>query len=199
MSETPEQAKTRRRWLTLAEMVAVSGLVIGAMTLWLNWSGRQEAAREKVATQAASQAAEARFRLQAELARGGKEIRLSDPRHELLETVVAFPRALKVGAQSPATARIERDWFATAVLAATDGGADDREGRLPVLVTANYRVGDAIREGRAIVEIVWSTHGRLIGGRDLEIEAVRLREDGGSIKRLDALWAAEMRRQSARA
>lgn len=199
MSETPEQAKTRRRWLTLAEMVAVSGLVIGAMTLWLNWSGRQDAAREKAATQAASKAAEARFALQAELARGGKEIRLSDPRHELLETVVAFPTGLKIEPQSPATARIERNWFATPVLAATDGGADSREGRLPVLVTASYRVGDAIREGRAIVEIVWSTHGRLIGGRDLEIEAVRLRENGGTVKRMDTLWSAEMRRQSARA
>lgn len=199
MSETPDQAKTRRRWLTLAELVALSGLIIGAMTLWLNWSGKQEAAREKAAAGAAANAAEASFRLRAELASGGKEIRLSDPRHELLETTIAFPKALRVGTQSPATARIERDWFAAAVLAATDGGADDREGRLPVLVSARYRVGDAMREGRAIVEIVWSTHGRLIGGRDLEIEAVRLRETGGDPKRIDALWAAEMRRQSARA
>ena len=42
MSETSEQAKTRRRWLTLAELVAVSGLLIGALTLWLNWSDKRD-------------------------------------------------------------------------------------------------------------------------------------------------------------
>ncbi|ONF95495.1 hypothetical protein [Sphingomonas jeddahensis] len=193
--ETPDQAATRRRWISLAEIVAVSGLIIGALTLWMNWSDKRDAAEEKAAASVAASAAEARFALEAELASGGDEVRLSDPKHELLETTVTFPKALGVGTQSPATARIERDWFAGAVLKATDGGADAREGRLPVLVTARYRVGDAMRSGRAIVEIVWRTEGHLMRGRSLSIEAVRVREPGGDAKRVDALWAAEMKRQ----
>lgn len=197
MSETPDQAATRRRWVTLAEVVAVSGVLIGALTLWMNWTDKRDAAAEKVVASAAARAAEARFALRVSVEDG--QIRLSDPVHELLDTSITFPSQLAIETRSPATPRIERDWFAGAVLKATDGGADDREGRLPVLVTVSYRVGEATREGKAIVDIVWSTHGRLVGGRALAIEAARVREAGGDPKRIDALWATEIKRQSARA
>jgi hypothetical protein len=199
MSDTPGAERRRRRWVTLPEMVAVLGLVIGALTLGLNWSEKRDAAQEKAAASAAAGAAKVRLSLDADLARGGKEIRLSDARHELIDTAVDFPAALRIERQTPATARIDKVWFDRAVLAATDGGADEREGRLPVLVTARYMVGDTPREGHAVVEIIWRTQGRLVGGRSLEIEAVRVRETGGDRKRIDALWTAEMKRQSARA
>jgi hypothetical protein len=194
MSETPDQAATRRRWVTLAEVVAVSGVLIGALTLWMNWTDKRDAAQEKAAVSAAAIAAEARFALRAEVTDGGREVRLSDPVHELLETSITFPAGLSVEARNPATPRIERDWFASAVLRATDGGADEREGRLPVLVDASYRVGDSTRHGRAIVDVVWRTEGRLVGGRSLTVEAARVREKGGDAKRIDALWAAELKR-----
>lgn len=196
MSDAP---KSRRRLITLPEMVAVLGLVIGALTLGLNWSDKRQAAQERAAASAAAGAAKVKLALEADLARGGNEVRLSDPRHELIDTAVDFPSALGIERQTPATARIDRDWFAAAVLKATDGGADEREGRLPVLVTTRYMVGDSPREGRGVVEIVWRTHGRLVGGRSLTIEAVRVREQKGDRKRIDALWSAEMKRQSARA
>lgn len=199
MSETPDQAATRRRWISLAELVAVSGVIIGALTLWMNWSDKRGEAQEKAVAAAAARAAEARFALRTELDADKKQIRLSDPVHELLETRVTLPSSLGIAPQNPATARIDRDWFADALLKATDGGADEREGRLPVLVTASYRVGDSPREGRAIVDIVWRTEGRLIGGRSLTIEAARVRETGGNAKRIDALWATELKRQSGRA
>ncbi|OWK33995.1 hypothetical protein [Sphingomonas dokdonensis] len=196
MSDAP---KSRRRLITLPEMVAVLGLVVGALTLGLNWSDKRQAAQERAAASAAAGAAKVRLNLDADLARGGSEIRLSDAQHELIDTAIDFPSALGIERQAPATARIDKDWFAAAVLKATDGGADDREGRLPLLVTTRYMVGDSPREGRGIVEIVWRTHGRLVGGRSLTIEAVRVREQKGDRKRIDALWSAEMRRQSARA
>ena len=185
--------------MTLPEMVAVLGLVVGALTLGLNWSEKRDAAQEKAAAAAAAGAAKVRLNLEADLASGGKEIRLSDAQHELIDTTIDFPAVLGIERQTPATARIDRDWFERAVLAATDGGADNREGRLPVLVTARYMVGDTPREGRGIVEIIWRTHGRLIGGRTLAIEAVRVREAGGDRKRIEALWVAEMKRQRSRA
>ncbi|MFL0414705.1 hypothetical protein [uncultured Sphingomonas sp.] len=192
MSETADQAATRRRWISLAEIVAVSGVIIGALTLWMNWSERRSEAQEKVVAAQAALAAEARLALHAELADGGKEVRLTDPAHDLLETTIRFPTALAIREQRPATPRIERDWFADAVLKATDGGADKREGRLPVLVSTRYRVGDKTREGQAIVDVVWRTNGRLIGGRTLSIESAQVREPGGSVKRIDALWKAAL-------
>ena len=192
MSETADQAATRRRWISLAEIVAVSGVIIGALTLWMNWSERRSEAQEKVVAAQAALAAEARLALHAELANGGKEVRLTDPAHDLLETTIRFPTALGIGEQRPATPRIERDWFADAVLKATDGGADKREGRLPVLVSTRYRVGDKTREGQAIVDVVWRTNGRLIGGRTLSIESAQVREPGGSVRRIDALWKAAL-------
>lgn len=199
MSESADQARTRRRWITLAELVAVSGVIIAALTFWMNWSDHRASERDRAVTEEKARAAEARFALRAELTDDGREIRLSDPRHELLETSIAFPAALKLTTRTPATARIERDWFADAVLEATDGGADEREGRLPVLVTATYRIGDATRTGQAVVDLVFRTQGRMIGGRTLTIEAARVRETGGSAARIDALWAAELKRQSERA
>jgi hypothetical protein len=170
----------------------VSGVIIGALTLWMNWSERRSEAQEKTVAAQAASAAEARLALHAELADGGKEVRLSDPAHDLLETTIRFPSSLALEEQRPATPRIERDWFAAAVLKATDGGADKREGRLPVLVSTRYRVGDKTREGQAIVDVVWRTNGRLIGGRTLSIESAQVREPGGSVKRIDALWKAAL-------
>ncbi len=192
MSETPDQAATRRRWVTLAEVVAVCGLLIGAMTLWLNWSNRRDAAVEKAETAAAASEAEARFELKVAIEDG--RIVLSDPAHEIIDTQLTFPSQLDVRVQSPATPRIERDWFDSAVLKATKEGPDSREGRLPVLVTASYRVGDASKQAKAVVDVVWKTHGRLVGGRVLEIEAARVRQIGGDTARVDALWAAEVKR-----
>lgn len=197
MSDSQQEQKRRRRFITLPELVAVLGLVVGATTLGLNWSEKRQVAHEKAASAAAASAAEALLSLEAALARDGNEIRLSDPRHELIDTAVDFPAVLGIERQAPATARIDKVWFERAVLEATDGGADDREGRLPVLVTARYMAGNVLREGRSVVEIIWRTQGRLIGGRTLTIEAVRVREPGGDRKRIDALWAAEMKRQSA--
>lgn len=190
--ETVDQAATRRRWITLAEVVAVSGVLIGALTLWLNWSDKRDAAADKAMAAATASAAEARFALKVTVDDG--QVVLSDPTHEIIDTQLTFPSQLGLGAQSPATPRIERDWFDSAVLKATKEGPDSREGRLPVLVSASYRVGDAARQAKAIVDVVWKTHGRLVGGRVLEIEAARVRQIGGDAARVDALWAAEVKR-----
>lgn len=192
MSETREAAARRRRWLSLAELVAVAGLIIAALGLYNTWSERRDAAAEK----AAAAAGEARTRTRLDLAatvEDGRRVVLRDPRHELQDVVIAFPGALGLEERRPAAAAvIERGWFADALLKATDDGPDEREGRLPVLVTASYLDGDERRVASAIVDMVWRTDGRLIGGRSLAIEAARLRERGGDRARVDALWAREM-------
>ena len=37
MSETPEQRRTRLRWLTLAEIVAIVAVTISGIGLWKSW------------------------------------------------------------------------------------------------------------------------------------------------------------------
>lgn len=202
MNETPaekaEARAIRRRWLTIGEIVAVAGVVIAGVSLWLSWADKRDEASQKAVEASQAKAAETRLDPRASVAGDGRQAVLSDPVHEILDTAIAFPKSLGVGAQAPVLPRIESGWFAAAVLAATDKGADEREGRLPVLVTISYRAGDAIKRDSAIVELVWRTSGRMLAGRELRIEAARIRERGGDQARVDALWAQELARLAAK-
>ena len=190
-SETSEQRATRRRWINLAELVAVAGVLIGALTLWLNWSDRREDKAQAAATAAAAAQERGRLELTA-IADGGDTLKLTDAKHDLTDVTIAFPRALGVAAQRPTgEPAIEAKPFAGALLKLTDGGADDRSGRLPVLVTASYIDGDATRTARGIYDVVWRTQGRLLRGRALELTGLRLRRRGGDQAALDAAWARE--------
>lgn len=188
-----EEAKRRRRWINLAEFVGVAGLIIAALGLYSTWSDRRDAAAEKQAAAVGEAKERARLDLSARV-ENGRRVVLTDPRHELQEVAIIFPRQLKLEERRPAAAaEIERGWFENAVLKATDGGADEREGRLPVLVRASYLDGDAQRTASAIVDVVWRTEGHVLTGRTLTIEAARLRQRGGDQAQVDALWARELK------
>jgi hypothetical protein len=60
-SETPDQAQTRRRWITLAEVVAVAGVIIAALTLYNNWQERRDAAADKAVEAASATRDKTRF------------------------------------------------------------------------------------------------------------------------------------------
>lgn len=173
-------------------------MIIAGVSLWLSWADKRGEASQKAAEASKAKAAETRLDLRATVSEDGRRIALNDPAHEILDTAVAFPGILDVSGQSPVLPRIELNWFSGAVLGATDKGADEREGRLPVLVTVSYRAGDATRQDRAIVELVWRTSGRMLAGRELRVEAARIRERGGDQARIDALWAQEMARLGAK-
>jgi len=198
MSETPaekaEARAIRRRWLTIGELVAVAGVIIAGVSLWISWADKRSEADAKASAASKAAAAQTRLDLRATVSEGGRQVVLADATHEILDTAVAFPKALGVGGQAPVLPRIESSWFSAAVLAATDKGADEREGRLPVLVTVSYRAGDTTKQDRAIVELVWRTSGRMLAGRELRVEAARIRERGGEQARIDALWAQEIAR-----
>jgi hypothetical protein len=190
VEEKAERAKTRRRWLTLAEIVGVTGVAIAGLNLYANWADRRDTAVERSAEQSAQAREKARVELVGTVTHGGKAIALSDPQHDLSEAAIAFPTALGVTTQHPpGDPAIEADWFAAPLLKLTDGGADTRTGRLPVLVTVRYFVGDDPRTARAIYDVVWRTEGHWIGGRSLRIESMKLRQRGGSQVALDAAWS----------
>ena len=190
MSETSEQA-TRRRWITLAELVAVAGVLIAGLTLWSNWSDRRadEATKRAEASRAAED--EARIILVGTARDNGRSLMLDDEGRGVQDLAVAFPRALGIGAKRPAELVIEAEWVEDALLRLTDGGADERTGRLPVLLSVRYWVGDTARTATGIYDVIWRTEGRVLRGRNFRLETLRLRERGGDQAQLDAIWARE--------
>ena len=208
MSETPESAAdraearaTRRRWITIGELVAIAGLVIAGLSFYESWSDRRDTIAERQVEKAAETQKAARVTLTARPEDGGKRLALTDAAHPTIASIdVAFPRALGV---PPKTAlldpRIEADWFAKPVLKVTDGGADAIEGRMPVLITATVGDGDARVLSRAIYDVVFATEGHVLGGRTLLLRGVLLREraSSGATERLDSFWADETRRLAA--
>ena len=191
MSETPDQARTRRRWISLAEAVAVAGVIIGALTLWNNWSERRTVETERA--QAAGEAAKrGRFILKGTVAADGQSVVLAkDEEHALDDVTVVFPTPLGIATQDAVLHTVDSDWFAAPILKLTDGGADDRAGRLPVLVRYSYVDADGRHRDSGIFDVIWATHGRRLLGRELKITDFRLRQHGGSQKQLDAMWARE--------
>jgi hypothetical protein len=196
MTETREDRKeaaaTRRRWVTLAEVVAVAGVLIAALTWWQGWSDRRADQADKAATAAEQARERGRVDLTATVRDNGRELLLADAAHEISEATVTWPSALTSEVQRPpaepvvAIAPVER-----ALLKATDGGADDRSGRVPALVSVTYLDGDVRRTASSIYDVIWRTEGRVLRGRTIRFEALRLRERGGTARRLDAIWARE--------
>jgi len=195
-SETPterrEAAATRRRWVTLAEVVAVAGVLIAALTLWTNWSEHRADEADKIAAQSSAARERSRIELSAIVQDGGDTLLLKDARHDLQDVTVTFPRSLGVSPQRPpAEPVIEGAWFSAPLLKLTDGGSDDRAGRLPVFVSVQYFDGDTTRSASGIYDVIWKTEGRMLRGRALKLEGLRVRQRGGDQAKLDAIWARE--------
>ena len=189
MSESADQARTRRRWITLAEVVAVAGLVIAALGLWMNWSDHRSDEAERATERAGEQRQRGLVTLTGAVERGGQSLLLADPQHTIATAAVQLPGAFQLAPQDAMPGpRIAAHWFERSLLQLTDGGADDVSGHLPVLVTTSWWDGPDQRRDVAIYDILWSIHGRLIGGRRVELTGLTLRSRGGTAAALDRAW-----------
>lgn len=187
-----EAAATRRRWVTLAELVGVAGLIIAAAGLWMTWSDRRADDQAKQVEKASEAKVRTLVMLKGAVEKGGDRLKLSDAAHDVQNIDVTFPSALGIAAQnSVLEPRIEASWFSGPLLSLTDNGPDSQEGRMPVLITASYWDADTERRDTAIYDVVWKTKGRMLLGRALHVEGLMLRERAGSKARLDAIWARE--------
>ena len=196
MSETPDQAATRRRWITLAEVVAVAGVVIAGLTLYSNWADRRADDAVRIAAQSNEAREKARIDLTATVSDDGRILTLADDKHDITDMVLTFPKATGVTAQRPAgQPAIDARWFDDALLKLTDGGADEKAGRLPVLISVSYVDGDSPRSASGLYDIVWRTKGRFLGGRTLKLEGIKLRQRGGSLAALNSAWTRERPRR----
>lgn len=194
-AERQEAAATRRRWVTLAEVVAVAGVLIAALTWWQGSSDRRDAIQVREDERRSTREAEAAERRRIGLIAtdgGGDTLAFKGVACAVQVASFTFPPALKLADRSTVTVHaIQADWFAEPLLKLTDGGPDTREGRLPVLIDSDCQDERGARSERAIYDLIWRTHPRFARGRALEIRGLVLREGGGSPKRLDTLWARE--------
>lgn len=186
-----EAAATRRRWINLGEFVAVAGLVIGGVGLWLNWSDRRADVADKQAERTAEVRQAARYEIAATVGKNDTLEFARDERHPLGDITLAFPAALGLEPLTTPTQSVAKAGYEHALLKGTDGGADTQTGTLPVLVTVQYWDGDTQRAAHGIYDIVWHTEGRRVFGRALHIVGFKRRERGGTQARVDALWTAE--------
>ena len=188
-AERAEAAATRRRWITLAEVVGVAGVLIAAASLWLGWSDRRQDRADQDAAKASVAKAQTVVRLRGVVGSHGAAISLSDASQQVDTVDVTFPSALGVPARTGVVPpRVEAEWFEAALLKATDGGADEQEGHLPALITSHWVDGETPHTDTAIYDLVWKTKGRLLQGRALTLEGIVLRERSSRATRLDALW-----------
>lgn len=201
-AEKAEARAIRRRWITIGELVAVAGVLIAGVTLWLNWSDRREDSAKSVAQQQAMAKKAATVTLIGKTEDDGRRVVLADADQPALASIdVTFPRALGLAQQTAITSpRIEADWLAKPLLAATDGGPDAVRGRVPVLITATIAEGERPATDAAIYDVVFATEGHTFTGRSLTLEGAIFRERvaGDATARLDALWANEVRRLKGR-
>lgn len=187
-----EAAATRRRWVTLAEVVGVAGLLIAALSLWMSWSDRRADEQERQAEKASESKARTLVLLTATPEHDGARLALKDDAHQIQSIDVRFPAALGVDAQtSVLEPHIEAGWFSAPILEATDGGPDVQQGRTPILITSSYWDADKQRSDSAIYDVVWQTEGRMLRGRALRLKGILLRERTSQPARLEALWARE--------
>lgn len=190
--EAADRAKSRRRLLSLAEFVAVAGLLVAALTLYLNWSQRRSDAADKAAAASAQRNERARLDLTATVENDGRRLALRDPNHDLQDVAIDFPAKSGIARQAPVgDPVIEAGPITDPILALTDGQTDTKEGRLPVLITVRYWDGDTARTVTGLYDVIWSTHGRLLRGRTLRLEGLRLKDRNGTPAKLDAAWAAK--------
>ncbi|AOH85534.1 hypothetical protein AWL63_17920 [Sphingomonas panacis] len=191
-TERAEARAIRKRWVTLAEIVAVAGLLISATTAWLSWSDRRSEEHEKQIEKITEARTRTLVRLTATPEHGGASLALKDAEHDVQSVDIRFPKALGVPAQnSILSPHVDADWIAKPLLEATRDGPDKREGRLPILVAASYWDGDQKRTDTAIYDLVWETEGGLIWGHKLKLKGLMLRERTASAPRLDGLWKVE--------
>ncbi|HYJ52564.1 MAG TPA: hypothetical protein VEW04_05275 [Allosphingosinicella sp.] len=189
-----EKEATRRRWINLAEIVAVIGLLISGLALWNSYQERAGEESDKASERTQAQAEARTMVLRATADREGGRLALApaDAEQTIQGQQIVFPSALAVAPmETLADPRIEAAWFRRPVLEAVEG--DSREDRrLPVAITTRFYRDGALLSDTAIYYLVYRVEGGgLLEGRQLRLRGLsRLQTiaPAAARRRIDALW-----------
>lgn len=179
MSETPE-ARTRRRWITMGEIIGIAALVISGLSYW-------DAHQERVAPPkppAVAPAKEKPLVLTGTLSAARDRIDLHPASSDdVIQTqTIHFPGLVRADAvDTTGNARIEAAWFESGLRAALKGTKlHAGRHRLAVGIETSYVVGDATRTDRAVYDLGYTLHERLLRPDAVAIEGVSLVRHAGS-------------------
>lgn len=197
-----EAAAIRRRWITLGEVLAVLAVGISGLTLYLNWSDKQDERADKIAERAAeSRKASSRAAVLVLNADSVKDdriaIKATDPDQVIQSQSILFPRALGIApVNTTGDPRIEAGWFDGALKKARAKAKlpDDSVGdeQLPVAITTRFVVDGDAHEAVALYDIGYGIAGRWIAGHSLSLRGlsrVETLKSGSAQAAVDARWA----------
>lgn len=193
MTETPE-ARTRRRWITMGEIIGIAALVISGLSYW-------DAHQERVAPPkppAAAPVKEKPLVLTGTLSAARDRIDLhAASADDVIQTqTIHFPAKVRGDTvDTTGNARIEAGWFESGLRAALKGTKlHAGRHRLAVGIETVYVAGDATRTDRAVYDIGYTLHERLLRPDAVAIEGVSLvRRSGDDLqKQVDARFAAQV-------
>jgi hypothetical protein len=191
-------AASRRRWITLGEVLAVIAVLISGLTLWNNWSQRNADQLQKTAE--ASRTSARSGRLQLVVATVGKRELVLKPalgEQSVQDQRIVFPGALGVSpADTTGEPRIDVTWFEHALIKAREAAhlPDNAHGdaQLPVAITTRFLVDGDERTDVALYDIGYGVSGGWLGGHSITLRGISLiaHVTGDTAQaKLDARWA----------
>jgi hypothetical protein len=187
--------RLRLRWLTLAEIVGVSALLIAGLGYWDSHRERAQADRERAAATAERQAEVKAQRLKqsflmvAEPEDDGERLRLAsaNPGQVIQTQTLWFPAAVRANqAETTGNPRLKAEWVESGLRK-----AGVKHGRLPVVVRTVYVADGETRTDLALYFVGFSLRPRMLRPARLELEGLSLsRRDlaGDPQAAADAAW-----------
>ena len=197
MNETSEQKRSRLRWLTLAEIVAIVAVAISALGLWKSW--RDEPARPAVVV-AGARSVPLTLRAVPDKDHGALSLAAVEAGHAVQSATISYPSALDVGpSEQTGEIRLSASTLDNRLFRARDDAKAAKEtkggSRLPILVVTRYVEAGAPREDRAIYDLGYSIRdGGLLSGRELRLGGVSLAVRGKAATQaaLDRRWSRQL-------
>jgi hypothetical protein len=172
MSETPE-ARTRRRWITLGEIVGVLALLISAASFWDSHQERK--AEVRAAAPGAAKAAPLILTGSVAADKDWIDLHPADSADVIQTQTIRFPSLVRTDAvDTTGNARIEAGWFESGLRAALRGSHAKGRHRLAVGIETVYVTGDKRRTDRSIYDIGYRLNPRFLRPDAVEIEGVSL-------------------------
>lgn len=186
MSETPE-ARTRRRWITLGEIIGIAALVISGLSYWDAHQERVAPPRPPATPVAAGRPASLVLTGSVDATRDRIDLHPASPDQVIQTQTIRFPTSVRGDAvDTTGNARIEVGWFDTGLRAALRGAKlHAGRHRLAVGIETSYVAGDVTRTDRAVYDVGYTLHARMLRPDAVAIEGVSLVHRAGAAVQAD--------------
>ncbi len=173
MKET-EHARTRRRWITLGEIVGIGALVISALSYWD--AHQQRATPVTAASSAVPRAMPLVLTGAPDAAHDRIDLHPASAEQVVQTATIRFPASVRTDAiETTGSVRIEAAWFDGGLRAALKGTKPHTgRRRLAVGIETTYVDQGTTRTDRAVYDVGYTLHGRLLRPDAVVLEGIAL-------------------------